>query len=84
MLQLNQQQVQRYFKAAVEGPMYLSIRRQVLENVPIKVLKFEKQKQLAAMHRRGVREQKVLQKLIENRQQQLEAIAIHALESSYV
>jgi restriction endonuclease S subunit len=82
--QLNQQPAQRYFKATAEGSMYLSIRRQVLENVPIKVLKFEKQKQLAAMHRCAVREQKVLQKLIENRQQQLEAIAIHALESSCV
>ena len=61
--------------------MHLSIRRQVLENVPIKVLTLEKQKQLTAMHCCGVREQKVLQKLIENRQQQLEAIAIHALES---
>jgi hypothetical protein len=79
--QLNQQPAQRYFKATAEGSMYLSIRRQVLENVPIKVLKFEKQHQLAALHRCGVKEQKVLQKLIENRQQQLEAIAIHALES---
>lgn len=82
--QLNQQPAQRYFKATAEGSMYLSIRRQVLENVPIKILKFEKQKQLAAMHRCAVREQKVLQKLIENRQQQLDAIAIHALESSCV
>jgi restriction endonuclease S subunit len=80
--QLHQQPAQRYFKATAEGSMYLSIRRQVLENVPIKVLKYEKQKQLAALHRCGVREQKVLQKLIENRQQQLEAIAIHALESA--
>lgn len=79
--QLNQQPAQRYFKATAEGTMYLSIRRQVLENVPIKVLKFEKQQQLAALHRSGVREQKVLQKLIANRQQQLEAIAIQALES---
>lgn len=79
--QLNQQPAQRYFKATAEGSMYLSIRRQVLENVPIKVLTLEKQKQLTAMHRCGVKEQKVLQKLIENRQQQLEAIAIHALES---
>ena len=82
--QLNQQPAQRYFKATAEGSMYLSIRRQVLENVPIKVLTLEKQKQLTAMHRCGVKEQKVLQKLIENRQQQLEAIAIHALESSCV
>ncbi len=79
--QLNQQPAQRYFKATAEGSMYLSIRRQVLENTPIKVLNFEEQKQLAALHRCGVREQKVLQKLIDNRQHQLEAIAIHALES---
>ncbi len=79
--QLNQQPAQRYFRATAEGSMYLSIRRQVLENVPIKVLTYEKQKQLAAMHRCAVSEQKVLHKLIENRQQQLEAIAMHALES---
>jgi restriction endonuclease S subunit len=79
--QLNQQPAQRYFKASAEGSMYLSIRRQVLENVPIRVLTLEKQKQLAAMHRCGVKEQKLLHKLIENRQQQLKAIAIHALES---
>ncbi|MEO9276145.1 hypothetical protein ABFY09_15030 [Marinomonas sp. 5E14-1] len=47
--QLNQQPAQRYFKATAEGSMYRSIRRQVLENVPIKVLKLEKQKQLAAV-----------------------------------
>lgn len=80
--QLNQQPAQRYFRATAEGSMYLSIRRQVLENVPIKMLKLEKQQQLAVMHRCAVKEQKVLQKLIENRQQHLEAIAIHALESA--
>ena len=79
--QLNQQPAQRYFKATAEGSMCLSILRQVLENAPIKVLKFEKQKQLAAMYRCSVKEQKILQKLIENRQKQLEAIAIDALES---
>lgn len=79
--QLNQQPAQRYFKATAEGSMYLSIRRQVLENVPIKVLTVEQQQKLAALHRCSVREQKVLEKLIENRQQQLEAIAIHALAS---
>jgi hypothetical protein len=31
------------------------------------------------MHRCGVKEQKVLQQLIENRQQQLDAIALQAL-----
>lgn len=79
--QLNQQPAQRYFKATAEGSMYLSIRRQVLENVPIKVLTVEQQQRLTALHRCAVKEQKVLEKLIENRQQQLEAIAIHALAS---
>lgn len=79
--QLNQQPAQRYFKATAEGSMYLSIRRQVLENVPIKVLTVEQQQRLTALHRCAVKEQKVLEKLIENRQQQLEAIAIHALEN---
>lgn len=79
--QLNQQPAQRYFKATAEGSMYLSIRRQVLENVPIKVIEYDKQKHLAALHRCGVKEQKVLQKLIDNRQKQLDAIAIHVLES---
>lgn len=78
--QLNQQPAQRYFKATAEGSNYLSIRRQVLENVPIKVLSPSKQRLLADMHRCGVKEQKALKKLIRNRQIQLEAIAIHALE----
>jgi restriction endonuclease S subunit len=79
--QLNQQPAQRYFKATAEGSMYLSIRRQVIEDAPIKVFTLEKQRQLAAMHRCGVKEQKVLQKLIENRQHQLAAIARHELDA---
>jgi len=79
--QLNQQPAQRYFKAKAEGSNYLSIRRQILENVPIKVLSPKKQRQLADMHRCGIKEQKVLQKLIKNRQKQLDAIAIHTLET---
>lgn len=79
--QLNQIPAQRYFKATAEGSMYLSIRRQVLEDVPIKVLPLEKQTQLTAMHRCSVKEQSALKRLIENRQHQLDAIALHALNS---
>jgi hypothetical protein len=43
------------------------------------MLPIEKQKQLTAMHHCAVKEQKVLQQLIENRQQQLDAIAHKAL-----
>lgn len=78
--QLNQRPSQRYFKASAEGSLYLSIRKQVLEEVPIKVLSLELQTQLVAMHRCSIKEQKVLQTLIENRQKQLKAIALQVLE----
>lgn len=80
--QLNQQPAQRYFKATAEGSLYLSIRRQVLENVPIKILPLEKQRQLSALNHCFVKEQKVLQQLIQNRQHQLEGIAKMVLESN--
>ena len=77
--QLNQLPAQRYFQTTAEGSLYLSIRRQTLEYAPITMLPIEKQTQLTAMHRCGIKEQKVLQQLIENRQQQLDAIAHKAL-----
>ena len=77
--QLNQLPAQRYFQTTAEGSLYLSVRRQILEYVPITMLPIEKQRQLTAMHRCAVKERKVLQQLIDNRQQQLEAIAISEL-----
>lgn len=77
--QLNQLPAQRYFQTTAEGSLYLSVRRKILEYVPITMLPIEKQRQLTAMHRCAVKEQKVLQQLIENRQQQLDAIAHKAL-----
>lgn len=77
--QLNQLPAQRYFQTTAEGSLYLSVRRQILEYVPITMLPIEKQRQLTALHRCAVKEQKVLQQLIDNRQQQLEAIAISEL-----
>jgi hypothetical protein len=77
--QLNQLPAQRYFQTTAEGSLYLSVRRQTLEYVPITMLPIEKQRQLTAMHSCAVKEQKVLQQLIENRQQQLDAIAYKAL-----
>ncbi|MDO6488046.1 restriction endonuclease subunit S [Colwellia sp. 6_MG-2023] len=77
--QLNQLPAQRYFQTTAEGSLYLSVRRQILEYVPITILPIDKQRQITAMHRCAVKEQKVLQQLIENRQQQLDAIAHKAL-----
>jgi hypothetical protein len=77
--QLNQLPAQRYFQTTAEGSLYLSVRRQILEYVPITMLPIEKQRQLTAMHRCAVKEQRALQQLIDNRQKQLEAIAISEL-----
>lgn len=77
--QLNQIPAQRYFKTTAEGSMYVSIRRQVLEEAPITLPSIEKQAQLVALHASAVKEQKTLQKLISNRQQQLDAIALAVL-----
>ncbi|UZE97631.1 restriction endonuclease subunit S [Alkalimarinus alittae] len=77
--QLNQIPAQRYFKTTAEGSMYVSIRRQVLEDVPITLPSIEKQAQLVALHASAVKEQKMLQKLITNRQQLLDAIALDIL-----
>ncbi|MBL4761545.1 MAG: restriction endonuclease subunit S [Gammaproteobacteria bacterium] len=80
--QLNQIPAQRYFKATAEGSNYVSIRRQVLEDVPITLPSIEKQAQLVALHDSAVKEQKTLQKLITNRKQQLDAIAMGVLGSA--
>jgi hypothetical protein len=77
--QLNQLPAQRYFQTTAEGSLYLSVRRQILEYVPITMLPIEKQRQLTAMNRCAAKERKVLQQLIDNRQQQLEVIAISEL-----
>lgn len=78
--QLNQQPAQRYFSSSAEGSHYVSIRRQVLENTPIKLLDMPIQESIVALHRLTLAEEQTLQKLIDNRQQQLQGIA-HALLS---
>ncbi|WP_286235348.1 restriction endonuclease subunit S [Thalassotalea sediminis] len=77
--QLNQQLAQHYFKKTAEGSMYLSIRRQVLENVPIKILPIKRQKLISEMYKTAMLERKALLKMIENRQRLLEAVAMKEL-----
>jgi len=73
--QLNQSSTQRYFKNSAEGSLYVSIRRKILEDTPITVPPLVTQQHIVALHRAAVAEQKVLQQLIINRQQQLNVIA---------
>ena len=78
--QLNQLPAQRYFQTTAEGSLYVSIRRQVLENVPVVLPPMDKQRQLLGLHQCAVKEQKILQGLMDNRQKQLAAIANDLLD----
>lgn len=77
--QLNQILAQRYFSKSAEGTLTVSIRRKVLEDTPLTLPSLEKQHQIAKLHQAALQEQKVLQSLIDNRQLQLEAIALTIL-----
>ena len=73
--QLNQSFSQRYFINSAEGSLYVSIRRKILEDTPITVPPLVTQQRIISLYRAAVSEQKVLQQLIVNRQQQLNVIA---------
>lgn len=73
--QLNQRSAQRYFINSAEGTLYVSIRRKILEDTPITVPPLVTQQRIVSLYRAAVSEQKVLQQLIVNRQQQLNIIA---------
>jgi len=73
--QLNQLAAQRYLKNSAEGSLYVSIRRKILEDTPITVPSLATQQRIVALYRSAVKEQKALQQLIANRQQQLNVIA---------
>lgn len=73
--QLNQGPVQRYLAQAAEGSSQLSIRKPVLEAVPIKIPPVAKQEAIAAMARLAITEQQVLQSMLRNRDVELATIA---------
>ncbi len=73
--QLNQLPAQRYFQKCAEGSLYVSIRRKILEDTPITLPPIATQKQIISLHRAAIKEQKILRQLINNRQQQLNAVA---------
>lgn len=80
--QLNQQLAQRYFKSTAEGSLHLSVRKQVLQDAPIRKIDLEKQAQIVALNNAAIKEEKVLKQLIENRKAQLESIAYQELETT--
>jgi restriction endonuclease S subunit len=78
--QINGAPAQRYLASNAEGSDQLSIRRGVLENLPMVLPAVEEQRRIVALAAAALREKKVLEALIQNRQRQLDALAcrLHA------
>ena len=78
--QLNQLPAQTYFKRSAEGSFQISIRKPVLAATPIALPKLCKQNIIAKLYEASIQENALLYKLINNRQQQLNAIATDLLK----
>lgn len=73
--QLNQAPLQRYFRQSAEGSAQVSIRRAVLEQAMITLPPLEQQIILTRFADKALKEKQLLTKLIDNRRQQINAIA---------
>lgn len=73
--QINQPPCQRQLLQAAEGSSQLSIRRPVLEQLELSIPAVEEQRRIVALADLAQRERRALQRLIANREQQLQAIA---------
>ncbi|WP_216819821.1 hypothetical protein [Zoogloea sp. LCSB751] len=73
--QINRTPAQRYLASNAEGSDQLSIRRPVLEAMPLAVPPLSQQLLIIALAEEAVHEERQLQALIRNRQQQLDALA---------
>lgn len=80
--QLNQTPAQQYFKRSAEGSFQISIRKPVLAATPIALPSIETQNTIAKLYAASIKENALLHKLINNRQQQLNAIATDLMNSS--
>lgn len=72
---INRAPSQRYLASNAEGSAQLSIRRGVLEAMPIAVPPLERQRQLVELAATAARERRCLESLIDNRELQLDALA---------
>ncbi len=73
--QINRAPGQRYLNKNAEGSDQLSIRRGVLEGMPIVVPRLEHQHRVIALARDAITERQRLRNLILNREQELDALA---------
>lgn len=79
--QINQLPAQRYLGKNAEGTDQLSIRRGVLEALPVAVPPMERQHRLMALANAARHERDLLENLILNREQQLQALVLKLLST---
>jgi len=80
--QINQLPAQRYLSKNAEGTDQLSIRRGVLEALPITVPSMAQQRQLIQLDQAARRERDLLERLIHNREQQLQTMVLKLLATN--
>lgn len=73
--QINLPEAQRYLAQSAEGSNIPSIRRQVLEAMPIRLPSLERQRILARLADAARREKQLLAQLIQNRERELDLVA---------
>ena len=74
--QINQRPAQEYFQREATGSYILNIRREVIENLPLALPPLEQQRVIVALADTARAERAALAKLIENRNHQIEAVAL--------
>ncbi|MGJ7581866.1 restriction endonuclease subunit S [Variovorax sp. RHLX14] len=78
---MNSGPCQRYLASNAEGTNQLSIRRTVLEDMPIAIPPLERQQFLVSLAAAASRERRCLEALIQTREQQLDALANQLLST---
>lgn len=78
--QLNQPTLQKYFHQCAEGSVQVSIRKTELEKAPLTIPPLEQQRLVMRLAERALREKQIHQRLIELRQQEIEAVARELLK----
>lgn len=73
--QINQRVAQEYFQREATGSHILNIRREVIENLPLAIPPVAMQRAIVALADAARAERAALIKMIENRSQQIDAIA---------
>ncbi|MGO8377699.1 restriction endonuclease subunit S [Rhizobium ruizarguesonis] len=80
--QINQAAAQEYLQREATGSHILNIRREVIERLEIVIPPLQRQAAIVAFAKEATREKSLLSALIENRQQQINALAA-GLRASY-